>query len=260
MSNVVSGIVQRHKVGSPTRKAVLMFMAGCASDDGSGVWTSKANMAADLEMGKRTVQVCVDDLVRDGLISETGKRTCRNGYTVEYKLNLPAIQALESTRSDDIREAELTRAGRAPVQDVHPTRAGRAPQDVQDVHPNRTGTVQEPSEEPPLVPPQPKPAAKARLPDDWVLSDDGWAYARSQQIPDEAIRDEARGFHAYWTDRTDRDAKKSERGWEQCWAGWCRRIAPRYRGRVAYSPQPGRSGQGRSIASIAAQRAIERGH
>jgi uncharacterized protein YdaU (DUF1376 family) len=105
------------------------------------------------------------------------------------------------------------------------------------------------------ISPADKPPAKMRLPDDWALSDEGWAYARSQAIPDEVIEDEARGFHAYWTDRRDRDAKKSHRGWEQCWANRCRAIAGRYKGRsMAGKASPGGHGQGSSIASIAARR------
>lgn len=105
------------------------------------------------------------------------------------------------------------------------------------------------------ISPADKPPDKMRLPADWALSDEGWAYARSQAIPDEVIRDEAAGFHAYWTDRRDRDAKKSERGWEQCWANRCRSIAGRYAGRgMAGQASPGRHGQGSSIASIAARR------
>lgn len=156
MSNVVSALVQKRKVGSPTRKAILMFMASCASDDGTGVWSSKATMARDLEMGKRTVQVSIDDLVSQGLISEVGTRSCAHGFTVEYRMNLDAICALEPTNPNGVRKdksgrsdivsdrPKQTGAGDAPVQDVHPTGAGDAPQDVQDVHPNLTGTVQEP--------------------------------------------------------------------------------------------------------------------
>jgi len=40
MSHVITGFVQRRKVGSPTRKAVLLFIACCASDDVTGVWTT----------------------------------------------------------------------------------------------------------------------------------------------------------------------------------------------------------------------------
>lgn len=104
-------------------------------------------------------------------------------------------------------------------------------------------------------PPKSKPPPKARLPDDWALSDEGWAYAREHGIPEAIIHDEARGFHAYWSDRSDRDARKSERGWEQCWQSWVRRICTRYQGRgVAGGTSPGGSGQGGSIASIVARR------
>ena len=100
-----------------------------------------------------------------------------------------------------------------------------------------------------------KPPPKARLPVDWALSDEGWAYARSQNIPEKVIEDEARGFHAYWSDRRDRDSSKSARGWEQCWEGHCRWIAPRYaRGGVAGSPKSFGGGSSPSIASIVAQR------
>ena len=105
------------------------------------------------------------------------------------------------------------------------------------------------------ISPAEKPPAKARMPVGWMLSDEGWTYARSQGIPDKVIEDEARGFQAYWADRRDRDASKSERGWEQCWANRCRSIAGRYSGRiVAGGPASGRYGQGSSIASIVARR------
>ena len=54
MSNLVSNLVQTKKVGSNTQKSILMYMADKASDDGTGIWVSKKNMAADLEMAIRT--------------------------------------------------------------------------------------------------------------------------------------------------------------------------------------------------------------
>jgi uncharacterized protein YdaU (DUF1376 family) len=106
------------------------------------------------------------------------------------------------------------------------------------------------------ISPADKPPVKAPMPDGWVLSEEGWAYARSQGIPDKVIEDEARGFQAYWADRRDRDAKKSERGWEQCWANRCRSIAGRYAGRsvMAGSAQSSTNGRGHSLASIVAER------
>ncbi|MEH6834306.1 helix-turn-helix domain-containing protein [Falsihalocynthiibacter arcticus] len=157
MSNVVSALVQKRKVGSPTRKAILMFMASCASDDGTGIWSSKATMARDLEMGKRTVQVSIDDLVAHRLVSEVGTRACAHGFTVEYRMNLDVIRALEPTNpnavnkgkferwSVDLKDSEQAGASPAPVQEMHPTGAEVAPHGVQDLHPNLTGTIQEPS-------------------------------------------------------------------------------------------------------------------
>ena len=144
MSNIVSAIVQKRKVGSPTRKGILMFMAACASDDGSGVWASKATMARDLEMGKRTVQVSIDDLAKHGLIAEVGTRKCPHGFTIEYRLNLDAIQALEPTNSNLSKPVETTGVSPAPVQDLRRSGAGDARRDVQDAHPNHPLTMQEP--------------------------------------------------------------------------------------------------------------------
>ena len=45
MSNKISNLVQTKKIGSLTKKAILMYMADKASDDGSGIWVSKKNMA-----------------------------------------------------------------------------------------------------------------------------------------------------------------------------------------------------------------------
>lgn len=140
MSHIVTGIAQRKVVGSSAKKAVFMLMAGCASDDGSGVWASKANMARDLEMSKRTVQAAIEHFKAIGLIFEVGKRPSKNGYTYIYDINLTVLNGLESTR-----------AGDAPVQEMHPTRAGDAPQEVQEMHPNLIGTVKEPKV-PPIVP------------------------------------------------------------------------------------------------------------
>jgi len=104
-----------------------MFMAGSASDDGSGVWTSKAHMAADLEISKRTIQRSTDSLLAKGIISQVGYKKCKNGFTVEYQINLPICQNLPSTRKDNEN-----------------TGVTMSPQEVTQCHPNRTGTVKEP--------------------------------------------------------------------------------------------------------------------
>lgn len=116
MSNIVHVACQKRKVGSPTVKAVLMYMSDRAADDGSGIWTSKSTMADDLEMSKRTVQNAIAELISRGLISEAGSRKCDRGFTVDYTINLAMIEKLESTR----KEAKSTGESPAPVQHVHP--------------------------------------------------------------------------------------------------------------------------------------------
>jgi len=160
MSNIVSGIAQKKQIGSSTKKSVFMFLASCASDNGAGIWVSKQNIANDLEMSKRTVQVSIKSFVDSGLIFEVGRRHCRNGYTVEYSINIDVLSALESTR-----------AAGAPVQQMHPTRAAGAPQDVQQVHPNSTITTIEP----PLFISPKSARQKTRLtqmPEDAVISEE----------------------------------------------------------------------------------------
>ena len=147
MSIHVASLVKRRVIGSPTRKAVLMHMADYASDDGSGVWTSKSKMAEELEMGRRTVQECIDSLIEAGLIETVGKRAIRNGYTEEYRLVLDRIKALPEvgTVKPKARQKlpETTCAGAAHVREPHATCAGAAQQDVREPHINRPRTILE---------------------------------------------------------------------------------------------------------------------
>ena len=106
MSNLISAAVQRRVVGSATRKAVLLYMADKAADDGSGIWSSKANIARDLELSRRAAQIAIQDLIRDGLLIEAGQRDCKHGHTIEYAIAIEAVDKLASTRERDApREA-----------------------------------------------------------------------------------------------------------------------------------------------------------
>lgn len=106
MSNLVSNVIQTKLIGSPTKKAILMYMADKASDDGSGIWVSKGNMAADLEMSSRAVRVHIKDMLAMGILKVSGQKECRNGYTIDYQINLQIVSQLPSTRP--------------PLNDVHP--------------------------------------------------------------------------------------------------------------------------------------------
>lgn len=106
MSNLVSNLIQTKTIGSPTKKAILMYMSDKASDDGSGIWVSKGNMAADLEMSSRAVRHHIKEMLAMGVLKEAGQKECRYGYTVDYQINLDIVAKLPSTRP--------------PLNDVHP--------------------------------------------------------------------------------------------------------------------------------------------
>ena len=79
MSNLVSNLIQTKTIGSPTNKAILMHMSDKASDDGSGIWVSKGNMAADLEMSSRAVRHHIKEMLDSGVF-ELGGHTITHPY------------------------------------------------------------------------------------------------------------------------------------------------------------------------------------
>jgi len=138
MSNEVFTLAKRRVIGSATMKAVILLMADSASDDGSGVWASKANIARDLELSKRAVQLAVQGLATAGIVFEVGKRRCLNGFTIEYSINLLALNSLPHTRES---QQVLTGEPHSPVNTIHPTHAPRSP----DTCTTFTQTILEPS-------------------------------------------------------------------------------------------------------------------
>jgi len=223
---------------------VLLALADFANDAGE-CWPSMIGIAEKARMTERGAQKIVRRLEETGWLEIVtgGGRGGKNSYRI--KAEKPEQETGNAKRGMDEKPRTAEQKPRTGEQK---TPNGGSPE------PSRT--IMEPSIGSPLYSPEPEKPDKARIPDGWVPSDEGWAYARSLQIPDEAIQDEARGFQAYWADRTDRDARKSFRGWEQCWQGWCRRIASRYQPRrgMAGASFPGGYGQGGSIASIVARR------
>lgn len=143
MSNECLSLTQKRKAGSSVKKAVLMYMADKASDDGSGIWTSKAHIAADCEITKRSVQRAVSDLLFDGLIEEVGKKKCQNGHTIEYRVVKEAIRNLPSTRE---KEADQGVTQSHPCQGVTSRGDTESPQGVTQSHPNHPLTILKPSD------------------------------------------------------------------------------------------------------------------
>ncbi|MEO9827278.1 MAG: hypothetical protein ABJF50_22980 [Paracoccaceae bacterium] len=73
-----------------------MFLADKASDDGTGIYCSKGTVQRHTELGASTVKRTINDFIQEGILVETGQiRRCTNGYTVVYRMDLSAVEALE---------------------------------------------------------------------------------------------------------------------------------------------------------------------
>lgn len=226
---------------------VLLALADFANDDGE-CWPAMDTIGQKARMSERNARRVLRKLEADGYVETVEGRGRNRGN--KYVIKSDKMSADKPDNMSDID----AKTG----QNEHENRTKRVGKPDIAVSAEPSLTIIEPREEPPCIPQaaktaEDKPEPKARLPANWALSDEGWAYARSKQIPDEDIRDEATGFHAYWTDRGE---KKSQRGWEQCWQTRVRTIAGRYAARrsVAFQAGPIRHGQGSSLASIVARR------
>lgn len=96
-------LVWARRIGSPSRKAVLMVMADVANSDGSGIWLSKKSIAARSEVSLPTVKRAMSDLVSAGLVKEVGKRKVANGFTTIYRIEIGTLRALEKSQSDTVQ-------------------------------------------------------------------------------------------------------------------------------------------------------------
>ncbi len=102
MSWAVANECAERRFGSAARKQIIMFLADKASDDGSGIWCSKGTIQRHTELSESTVKRTIIDFLREGILIETGRRHCKNGYTVIYRIVLERVAALEPTAEPDI--------------------------------------------------------------------------------------------------------------------------------------------------------------
>lgn len=102
MSWRVANLCAGRRFGSPVRKQIIMFMADKASDDGSGIWCSKGTIARHCELGETTVKRAVSEFVAEGILVETGRRPCVNGYTAIYRIDLQVVEQLEAILDPDL--------------------------------------------------------------------------------------------------------------------------------------------------------------
>ncbi len=112
MSWRIANTCAERKFGSATRKQIIMFLADKASDDGSGIWCSKGTFQRHTELGETTVKRTVREFLKEGILVETGARTCKNGFTVVYRIDLTKVEALEPTLEPEIETVSTV----APVQ------------------------------------------------------------------------------------------------------------------------------------------------
>ncbi|RRH72015.1 helix-turn-helix domain-containing protein [Falsigemmobacter faecalis] len=222
MSNTVHAICKHRRVGRAVSKTVLLLMADFASDDGTGIWASKPNMAADLEISETAVRDAIRHLMAEGIISEVGQRKHQNGYTVEYRIDLARVSALPVTREN---APVLTPASPAPLRQTHPTPTPPAPQDLRETQVNHHRTIIEPPEgNTPAEQVTRKPPKRASaLPENWVPSDRNLADARSRNFTDEEIHEQAAAFRDHHLARGT-TFKDWDAGWRM-WLGNARRFA-----------------------------------
>jgi hypothetical protein len=117
-----------------------MFLADKASDDGSGIWCSKGTIQRHTELGETTVKRAVRAFLKEGILIETGSRTCKNGFTVVYRIDLAKVEALEPTLEPEIETGSTV----APVQSGPGTGAAVAGVPGPPRPPNHPKTIHKP--------------------------------------------------------------------------------------------------------------------
>ena len=144
MSWKVANLCAERRFGSPVRKQIIMFLADKASDDGSGIWCSKGTVQRHTELGESTVKRTITEFLHEGILVETGRRPCKNGYTVIYRIVLGVVNGLETiTEPDDGPELSTgSTAGGVP----HEPGTGSAADGVPGPErtPNHPKTIQKP--------------------------------------------------------------------------------------------------------------------
>ena len=239
MSNHLISLAYKRDVRTSMRKAVLVLMADKASDDGSGIWAAKQTMADELCCSKQTVIDTIKGFIAEGIVSERGQRKSPNGYTVEYCLNVAAIEALPKVKCHNgDRSSRTTGQSAGPVKDADRT--------GQPAGPKPSGTPH--SGKAKASPQRAKPVDGFHaLPDDWAptrkLSDN--CQAKVDQWPPGAFEDELESFRSWAANADPVRGKGLKKDWDDAFANWIRAQHHRYSGRNKQQP-----GIGRTAAAI----------
>lgn len=207
MSNHIISAVYKRQLGSHMRKSVMALLADKASDDGSGIWASKQTLADELCCSKQTVIATVQAFLADGLLVECGTRKCATGATVEYGINVEALEALPLVACHASKQSK--------------TLTGQAPIPVKSTAPRGQAAGPKPSRTPRL-PKKDKPSLVARekieLPDDWEPKEFG-VYTQSRKVvdgwPPGEIDRQLEHFRAH-----HRKLGNKFKDWQEAWSTW----------------------------------------
>lgn len=202
MSNHLISTVYKRQLGTHMRKSVMALLADKASDDGSGIWASKQTLADELCCSKQTVIATVQGFLADGLLHETGSRKCSSGSTVEYRIDVAAVEALPLVDCHAKRSSPLTGQAASPVKSTAPRGQAAGPK------PSRT-----------TLPKKDKPSLVAHeIPDDWEPTVFG-ATTKSRKVvdgwPPGELEYQIEHFRAHHRKKGDRF-----KDWQEAWSTW----------------------------------------
>lgn len=231
MSNHIISMAYKRDLRTPMRKSVMVLLADKASDDGSGIYASKQTMADELCCSKQTVIDTIKGFLMEGLVSEVGRRGNQRGYTVEYGINLGALEALPLVACHAARRSKgLTGQAAGPVKDS-------------------PGTGQAAGPKPSLTPHKKQTQGAHALPGDWHPVPFG-AGTKSLDVvsgwPPGEFEAQFEHFAAHHRAKGSRF-----KDWQDAWSTWVLNSR-RYTGRYHGNDRTGRAGQPTRIDGFAA--------
>jgi hypothetical protein len=247
VSNHITSAVYKRQLGTHMRKSVMALLADKASDDGSGIWASKQTLADELCCSKQTVIATIQGFIADGLLHESGTRKCSTGATVEYRIDVAAIDALPLVDCHAKRSSALTGQAASPVKSTAPRGQAAGPK------PSRTPQLPKKGKPSLVARPKKSPIPKHPLPDGWepkpltlgsicaqIVS--RWQPGRIERELSK-FRDHALKTGAQWSD------------WDAAWRTWVQR-ADDYGGDSHGRPSPLGRHQPAGPSSIAAAQRV----
>lgn len=212
MSNHLISAVYKRQLGSHMRKSVMALLADKASDDGSGIWASKQTLADELCCSKQTVISTMTRFIEDGLLRETGSRKCRTGATVEYTINVDALEALPLVACHAAKQSRaLTGQAGQPVNLTGARGQAAGPKPLEPSYSKKDKPSSSPRKKPKIPLPEgwePKPLTPGTLCAQIVAT---WQAGRMERELSK-FRDHALKTDARWSD------------WDAAWRSWIQRA------------------------------------